>query len=67
MTNQIELKEIKNLVEGCIKNNNIDFLSNLIFILQNNYKELATLATDGNYHEGWLHERVLDYITYESN
>jgi hypothetical protein len=67
MSKEIELEDIKNLVEECIKNNKIDFLSNLVFVLQNNYKDLATLCTDGNYHEGWSHTKVLDYITYETN
>lgn len=67
MSKEIDLNDIKSLIEECINNNNIDFLSNLIFTLQNNYKDLAIICTDGNYHEGWLHTKVLDYITYESN
>lgn len=65
--NDLNIKDIKNLVEECINNNKIDFLSNLIFVLQNNYKDLAILCTDGNYHEGWPHTKVLDYVTYELN
>jgi hypothetical protein len=66
MTRDIKLSEIKNLVDECIKNNKIDFLSNLIFTLQKNYTELAELSTEGNYNEGWSHDKVLDYVTYES-
>jgi len=66
MTKNIKLSEIKNLVDECIKNNKIDFLSNLIFTLQKNYTELAELSTEGNYNEGWSHDKVLDYVTYES-
>jgi hypothetical protein len=66
MTKDIKLSEIKNLVDECIKNNKIDFLSNLIFTLQKNYTELAELSTEGNYNEGWSHDKVLDYVTYES-
>lgn len=62
----IEIEDIKNLVLECIKNDKIDFLSNLLYVLQRNYKDLAVLSTDGNYHEGWSHSQVLDYITYES-
>lgn len=64
---KIELDSIKNLVDECVKNNKLDFLSNLIYVLQNNYKDLATLCTDGNYHDGWSHTKVLDYYTYELN
>lgn len=63
---KIELKAIQSLVEECIKNNKNEFLANLIYILQQNYKELASLATDGNYHDGWSHTQVLDHITYET-
>jgi hypothetical protein len=66
MTKDIKLSEIKNLVDECIKNNKIDFLSNLIFTLQKNYTELAELSTEGSYNEGWSHDKVLDYVTYES-
>lgn len=65
-SNELELEDIKNLVDECIKNNKLDFLSNLVYTLQQNYKDLATLATDGNYHSGWNHTRVLDYLTYET-
>lgn len=64
--NNLDIKDIKNLVNECIKNEKLDFLSNLIYILQENYKELATLSTDGNYHSGWPHTKVLDYLTHES-
>jgi hypothetical protein len=61
----IDKKAIESLVEECLNNNKIDFLTNLIFTLQQNYTELAELTTDGNYHQGWTHTMVLDYITYE--
>jgi hypothetical protein len=67
MSKDIDLEEIKTLVQECVKNNKIDFLSNLVFVLQNNYKDLAIICTDGNYHEGWSHSKVLDYVTYELN
>jgi hypothetical protein len=67
MSKDIDLEDIKTLVQECVKNNKIDFLSNLVFVLQNNYKDLAIICTDGNYHEGWSHSKVLDYVTYELN
>lgn len=67
MSKDKKLVDIQNLVTECIENDKIDFLSNLIFTLQKNYTELAELSTEGNYHEGWSHDRVLDFITYESS
>lgn len=67
MSKDKKLVDIQNLVIECIENDKIDFLSNLIFTLQKNYTELAELCTEGNYHEGWSHDRVLDFITYESS
>lgn len=64
--NDLKVDDIKTLVNECIKNDKLDFLSNLIYTLQQNYKELATLSTDGNYHSGWSHTKVLDYLTYET-
>jgi len=57
--------DIQNLIEECVENNRIEFLTNLVFTLQKNYTDLAELATDGNYHKGWTHLMVLDFITYE--
>ncbi len=66
MTKDKKLADIKTLVIECVNNNKIDFLSNLIYTLQKNYTELAELSTEGNYNEGWSHDKVLDYVTYES-
>lgn len=65
MTKETTLEDIENLVEECLKTNRPMFLANLIFVLQRDYAELAKLSTDGNYHSGWSHQRVLDYVTYE--
>lgn len=67
MSKNIDIEDIKNLVNECVKNNKIDFLCNLVYVLQNNYKDLAKLATDGSYHEGWSHSQVIDFLTYESH
>lgn len=65
MTNH-NLDKIKELVDECVKNDRNDFLANIIFVLQQNYQEIAKLTTDGAYHEGWSHQQVIDYITYEA-
>lgn len=66
MNKSENLDGIKKLIEECIKSQKLDFIANLIQTLQINYIELAQLCTDGNYHEGWSHSKVIDYITYES-
>ena len=58
-------ESIKKLIEECVKFHKIDFLVSLIFKLQNEYVDIAKLATDGNYQENWTHKQVLDFITYE--
>lgn len=59
------LEDIKELVVECVKNNKVDFLSNLIYTLQQNYIELAQLSTDDNYNESWTHIKTIDFITHE--
>lgn len=65
MSTKIHLDDIENLVNECIKNDKILFLSNLIYTLQQNYKDLAELCTEGEYHNGWSHSQVIDFVTYE--
>ena len=65
MSKSDNTESIKKLIDECIKSQRLDFLANLINTLQNNYIELAKLSTDGSYHEGWSHSKVIDYITYE--
>lgn len=65
MTND-NLKNIQELVDECVKTNKLDFLAKLISNLQKNYEELALLSTDGNYSQKWSHQKVLDYVTYET-
>lgn len=62
----LELEDIKKLVLECIKNEKITFICNIIYTLQKNYTELAELSTNGSYNSGWSHQKVLDYVTYES-
>jgi len=66
MSDKPHLDDIENLVNECIKNDKILFLSNLIYTLQQNYKELAMLCTDGEYHSDWSHIQVMDHLTYEN-
>ena len=56
---------LKALVEEAIRLHKIDFLVTLINKLQNEYIDIAKLATDGQYQISWTHKQVLDFITYE--
>lgn len=65
MTKVQKLQEVIQLIDECIVQNKVEFLAKLIITLQENYVEVSTLSTDGNYNEQWTHKQVLDYITYE--
>lgn len=56
---------LKALVEEAIRLHKIDFLVTLINKLQNEYIDIAKLATEGQYQISWTHKQVLDFITYE--
>jgi hypothetical protein len=59
-------EEIESLVNDCIISNNSIILVQLIVQLEKDYRELAQLATFGEYKNDWTHEQVLDYITEET-
>jgi hypothetical protein len=65
--NQLEFLQMLKIVEECVKNNKTEFLAKLICKLQNEYQEVCTLSTDGEYQTSWTHTMVLDYLTYQSN
>jgi len=56
---------IRQLVEEAIERHRIGFLVELICKLQDDYIDVARLATDNQYQSSWTHRQVLDYITYE--
>lgn len=64
-SNEVDIKYVRELVDECVKNDKLDFLSNIIHNLQRNYTELAELSTNGNYNSGWSHQKVLDFVTFE--
>lgn len=57
---------IIDLIDECIKNNKLEFLAKLILKLQNEYYEIATLSTNGEFNPSWTHKQLLDFVTYES-
>jgi len=38
----------------------------LIYRLETEYREIASLASLGEYQETWTHKKLLDYVTYET-
>jgi hypothetical protein len=56
---------IRELIKDCIITHNEEVLVNLIYNLEKEYKEIATLSTLGEYNENWTHEKLLNYITKE--
>lgn len=63
--NKQDVQEMLQLINECIKNNNLTFLATLICKLQKDYEDIAKLCTAGNYTSVWTHKQVLDFITYE--
>lgn len=63
MKNRIDI--LRELIQDCIITHNEEVLINLIYNLENEYKEIATLITFGEYDENWTHEKLLNYITRE--
>ena len=63
--NKQDVDEMLQLINECIKNNNLTFVATLICKLQKDYEDIARLSTDNNYSPTWTHKQVLDYITYE--
>lgn len=66
VANKKQIEEMLDLIEDCIKSNNLYLLSIILCDLKNEYVEIAELATDGHYWNDWTHKQVLDYITYNS-
>ena len=58
-------KAIENLVMDCILAHQESIIVKLIFELERDYTELASLATMGQYQSDWTHKEVLDFVTYE--
>lgn len=64
MKNRIDI--LRELIQDCIITHNEEVLVNLIYNLENEYKEVAKLSTLGEYNDSWTHEQVLNYITQET-
>jgi len=67
MNEKKDINDIRKLVNECIDEGKVEFLTNLIYTFQKNYIEVAELCTEGEYNISWSHKKLLDYITYETN
>lgn len=56
-------EEIYELVNKCMSAHGEAILVELIYRLEKEYIDIATLATMGDYKSDWTHSEVIDYIT----
>lgn len=59
-------KKLESLVTDCIIAHQESIIVGLIEQLEKDYKELALLATMGEYKDSWTKQQVLDFVTYET-
>ena len=59
-------KAIEKLVYDCQIAHQEAIIVQLIYRLEKEYKELAMLASLGEYQDTWTHQKLLDYVTYET-
>lgn len=59
-------KSIEKLVNDCHLAHQEAIIVQLIYRLEKEYKELAMLASLGEYQETWTHQKLLDHVTYET-
>lgn len=59
-------EKIESLVSDCIIAHQESIIVSLIQQLEEDYKELALLATLGEYKDSWTKQQVLDFVTYET-
>ena len=59
-------KSIEKLVNDCVLAHQEAIIVQLIQRLEKEYKEVAMLASLGEYQETWTHQKLLDYVTYET-
>ena len=59
-------KILRELVTDCFVAHQPEIIIRLLIQLEDEYLEIAKLATMGEYKTTWTHKQVLDYITYET-
>lgn len=63
--NKDNIQAIRDIVNEAINTGHEEFLVDIIYKLQEEYYEIATLSTMGEYQKTWTHKQTLDYITKE--
>ena len=58
------IDNIRSLVNSAFISNNSEYLAHMLHKLLTEYKELATIATEGSYNKTWKHRDVLNFVTY---
>jgi len=66
MYDEERLENIRELISDCIFTNNIEIIVQLVYRLELEYKDIAKLATMGEYTNEWTHIDTMNYITYET-
>ena len=61
--NQKELDQVAHLIQECITKENVELIAKILIVMKTEYLELAYLATDGEYKEGWTHTDIMDFLT----
>ena len=59
-----DINVIRDLVYECIGTHNEEVLVQLIYRLEQDYIDIAKLASMGDYKASWTHQEILDYMTY---
>jgi len=59
-------EQIEDLVQECYLVHQESIIVQLIVKLEEEYREIATLSTMGEYEKDWTHQQVLDFITFET-
>tara|TARA_B100001778_G_scaffold329149_1_gene329677 strand:+ start:937 stop:1143 length:207 start_codon:yes stop_codon:yes gene_type:complete len=57
---------LRALVNDCIISHNEGIIVRLLVQLEQEYQDLAKLATMGEYENDWTHQQVLNYVTLET-
>lgn len=66
MDNNDDILEMTQLINECVKNDQVEFFAGIVCKLQREYKEVCELSTDGDFQSTWTHQQVLDYLTYQN-
>lgn len=56
---------VRKFVLDAVSSHNEEVIIQAFCELEKEYKELATLSSDGAYEKSWTHEDLLDYLTHQ--